>query len=78
MLRPGGKLLLRASLRAAGVRNDVTEQVIRASFARWTINSMQQTQIPSDTAFLTRSWSVSPPDTIWRLREESVKYRDEF
>jgi SAM-dependent methyltransferase len=33
VLRPGGKLLLRASLRAAGVRNDVDEAVIGHTFA---------------------------------------------
>jgi hypothetical protein len=32
VLRPGG-LLLRASLIAAGVRNDIDEQVIRSVFA---------------------------------------------
>jgi hypothetical protein len=41
--------LLRASLRAAGVRNDINENVIRATFPGWTIKSMQQAQIPSDT-----------------------------
>jgi SAM-dependent methyltransferase len=33
VLRPGGKLLLRASLRAAGVRNDIDEDVILTTFA---------------------------------------------
>ena len=31
VLRPGGKLLLRASLYAAGVRNDIDENVTRRS-----------------------------------------------
>ena len=35
VLRPGGKLLLRASLRAAGVRNDIDEAVIAATFEAW-------------------------------------------
>jgi SAM-dependent methyltransferase len=52
VLRPGGKLLLRASLRAAGVRNDIDEQVIRTSFQNWTIDDMTRTKIPSDTRML--------------------------
>lgn len=52
VLRPGGKLLLRASLRAAGVRNDIDEQVIRAAFAGWRIDLMQRTKVPSDTRWL--------------------------
>lgn len=49
VLRPGGKLLLRASLRAAGVRNDITGQVIVTAFSGWQIEHMEQTEIPSDT-----------------------------
>ena len=49
VLRPGGKLLLRAPLRAAGVRNDITEQVIRTTFTGWQIEHMERTAIPSDT-----------------------------
>jgi SAM-dependent methyltransferase len=49
VLRPGGKLLLRASLRAAGVRNDITEQTIETTFAAWQIEHMERTEIPSDT-----------------------------
>jgi SAM-dependent methyltransferase len=49
VLRPGGKLLLRASLRAAGVRNDINEETIRAVFAGWRIEFMKRTRIPSDT-----------------------------
>ena len=52
VLRPGGKLLLRASLRAAGVRNDIDEQVITATFAGWTIEHMERAAIPSDTRTL--------------------------
>ena len=52
VLRPGGKLLLRASLRAAGVRNDMDESVIRATFAGWTIEHMERRQVPSDTRSL--------------------------
>jgi SAM-dependent methyltransferase len=52
VLRPGGKLLLRASLRAAGIRNDIDEDVIRAAFASWRIELMQRTKVPSDTRLL--------------------------
>jgi SAM-dependent methyltransferase len=52
VLRPGGKLLLRASLRAAGVRNDIDEQVILAVFAQWRVERLQRTEIPSDTRSL--------------------------
>jgi SAM-dependent methyltransferase len=52
VLRPGGKLLLRASLRAAGVRNDIDEAVIARTFAAWRIEHMERTAIPSDTRML--------------------------
>jgi SAM-dependent methyltransferase len=49
VLKPGGRLLLRASLRAAGVRNDISDEVIRTTFRGWTIRSLTRGQIPSDT-----------------------------
>jgi SAM-dependent methyltransferase len=52
VLRPGGKLLLRASLRMAGVRNDIDESVIRRTFAAWRIESMERAAVPSDTRLL--------------------------
>lgn len=52
VLRPGGKLLLRASLRTAGVPNDIDETVIRATFAGWRIEHMQRAAVPSDTRHL--------------------------
>ena len=52
LLRPGGKLLPRASLRAAGVRDDIDEDVIRAAFAGWRVELMQRTKVPSDTRWL--------------------------
>ena len=52
MLRPGGRLLLRASLRAAGFRNDIDEAVIAAAFAAWTIEHMERAEVPSDTRML--------------------------
>ena len=52
VLRPGGKYLLRASLRAAGQRNDIDEAVIAATFAAWTIERMERAKVPSDTRTL--------------------------
>ena len=52
VLRPGGKLLLRASLRSAGVRNDMNESVICSTFASWKIEHMERAQVPSDTRSL--------------------------
>jgi SAM-dependent methyltransferase len=49
VLGPGGRFLLRASLYAQGVRNDLTEPLLRQIFAGWRIVSLEQTQIPSDT-----------------------------
>ncbi|MBV9384212.1 MAG: class I SAM-dependent methyltransferase [Streptosporangiaceae bacterium] len=52
VLRPGGKLLLRASLRAAGVRNDIDEEVIGHTFAAWRIENMRRAAVPTDTRTL--------------------------
>ena len=52
VLRPGGKFLLRASLRTAGVRNDVNEAVIGRTFAAWQIEQMERAAVPSDTRML--------------------------
>jgi SAM-dependent methyltransferase len=52
LLRPGGRLLLRASLRAAGVRNDIDEHVILDTFHGWQVEQMQRAEIPSDTRTL--------------------------
>jgi SAM-dependent methyltransferase len=49
VLRPGSPLLLRASLRSAGVRNDIDEEVIVNTFERWQVVSMVRTAVPSDT-----------------------------
>ncbi|HEY1920452.1 MAG TPA: class I SAM-dependent methyltransferase [Streptosporangiaceae bacterium] len=49
VLRPGGKLLLRASLRTAGVRNDIDEDVVRDTFTGWRVDHMRQASVPSDT-----------------------------
>ena len=52
VLRPGGKLLLRASLRTAGQRNDIDETVIRVTFADWRIEHLEHAAVPSDTRLL--------------------------
>jgi SAM-dependent methyltransferase len=52
VLKPGGKLLLRTSLRAAGARNDIDEQVIRTVFDGWRIQDMTRAAAPSDTRTL--------------------------
>ncbi len=52
VLRPGGKFLLRASLRAAGERNDIDEAVITRCFASWQIDVMARAAVPSDTRAL--------------------------
>jgi SAM-dependent methyltransferase len=49
VLRPAGRLLLRACMYAQGARNDLTEPLIRQVFAHWRIVSLQQAAIPSDT-----------------------------
>lgn len=49
VLRPGGKLFLRASLRVAGVRNDIDEGVIRDTFAAWQIDRIERAEVPSDS-----------------------------
>lgn len=65
VLRPGAGLLLRASLRAAGVRNDIDEAVIGHTFAAWQIEHMQRAAVPSDTrtleVILARLSTTSPP-----------------
>jgi SAM-dependent methyltransferase len=52
VLRPAGKLLLRASLRVAGRRNDITEAVITQTFAGWRLEHVERAEVPSDTRVL--------------------------
>jgi SAM-dependent methyltransferase len=52
VLRPAGKLLLRASLRMAGKRNDITGAVITQTFAGWRIEHVEQAAVLSDTRAL--------------------------
>jgi SAM-dependent methyltransferase len=49
VLRPGGRLFLRACLTSAGVRNDITEAVIASTFRRWQIDSIRPIEAVSDT-----------------------------
>jgi SAM-dependent methyltransferase len=49
VLRPGGRLLLRACLTSAGVRNEVTAPGILAAFAGWTCHSVRESRLVSDT-----------------------------
>ncbi len=49
VLRPGGRLLLRACLTSAGVRNKVTESGLLAAFAAWRSDGVRQAWIVSDT-----------------------------
>jgi SAM-dependent methyltransferase len=49
VLAPGGRLLLRACLRYAGVRNDIDEDVLRRSFSGWRFERLEAAEIPSDT-----------------------------
>lgn len=49
VLRPGGRLLLRACLTSRGVRNDVTESGIVDTFAGWVIDQLVRGDLPSDT-----------------------------
>jgi SAM-dependent methyltransferase len=49
VLRPDGRLLLRACLTSRGVRNDVTESAVADAFAGWAINRWARADLPSDT-----------------------------
>jgi SAM-dependent methyltransferase len=52
VLRLGGRFLLRACLRAHGIRNDVDEAGVRAVFAGWRIEEIAPTAIPSETRMM--------------------------
>jgi len=45
-------LLLRASLRTAGERNDIDEAVIARTFGAWQVEDMERAGVPSDTRML--------------------------
>lgn len=52
VLRPGGRLLLRACLTSRGVRNDVTEAGVAEAFADWVIERLVCGDLPSDTRIM--------------------------
>jgi SAM-dependent methyltransferase len=52
VIRPGGRMLLRACLTSAGMRNDVNEDVISDCFESWSIDSLKHAKLPSDTRIL--------------------------
>jgi len=52
VLRPGGRLLLRACLTSQGQRNDVTETRIIEAFAGWAIDRLVGGDLPSDTRIM--------------------------
>lgn len=49
VLRPGGRLLLRACLTSRGVRNEVTEPGVIEAFTGWSIDQLVRGDLPSDT-----------------------------
>jgi SAM-dependent methyltransferase len=49
VLRPGGRMLLRACLRTAGERNDLDESLLRRTFTTWRCLTLEQGVIASDT-----------------------------
>jgi SAM-dependent methyltransferase len=69
VLRRGGKLLLRPSLRAGAVRNDIDEQVIRSVFARWEREQITLMHYDSDCDLIAeitgqRMRQVAPGGTV--------------
>jgi hypothetical protein len=49
VLRPGGRLLLRACRTAAGVPNDIDPGLIERVFAGWHLDQIVSRDIPSQT-----------------------------
>ncbi len=49
MLRPGGRLLLRACLTSQGVRNEVTGAGVAGAFAGWVVDRLAHDGVRSDT-----------------------------
>jgi SAM-dependent methyltransferase len=52
VLKPGGKMLLRACCNSAGVPNGISERVVSALFAEWQIERVETQDIPSDSRCL--------------------------
>jgi SAM-dependent methyltransferase len=63
VLRPGGRLLLRACRTAAGVANDIDQGLIERVFAVWHLDQIALQDIPSQTRRM--------PAVIARLRTAS-------
>ncbi|MGH2584739.1 MAG: methyltransferase domain-containing protein [Dehalococcoidia bacterium] len=49
VLRLDGRLLLRACLQTAGIRNDIDEPSLRQAFPGWRFLYLERRDIPSDT-----------------------------
>ncbi|HTT89409.1 MAG TPA: class I SAM-dependent methyltransferase [Acidimicrobiales bacterium] len=62
ILRPSGRLLLRACLSAAGQRNDINIETLRGVFDGWSFNAVSEALIASDTR--------SMPSLICRLERD--------
>ena len=52
VLRPGGRLFLRACLRNAGVRNDIDEATLRRVFAEWRWLQLGEEELLTDTCIM--------------------------
>ena len=52
LLRPRGRLLLRASVESRGRPNGIDERLLRSVFRRWRILAIEPRRIPSDTRTL--------------------------
>jgi SAM-dependent methyltransferase len=48
VLRPGGRLFLRACLRAAGVRNDIGPKLLLSAFVGWRVLTLAAERIATD------------------------------
>ena len=63
VLRPDGRLLLRACLTSRGVRNDVTESGVAGAFAGWVVDRLARAELASDTRTMQALviWLRPPP-----------------
>lgn len=52
VLRPGGRLFLRACLNAAGERNDIEVGTLRGVFEGWGVSCIAEAQLASDTRLM--------------------------
>ncbi|MGH3301094.1 MAG: class I SAM-dependent methyltransferase [Streptosporangiaceae bacterium] len=70
VLIPGGRLLLRACLTSAGIRNTVTESGILGVFAGWHCAGVRQARLVTDTREM--------PALIIRLQRAALERADSF